>query len=79
MGLDLLLEVGHLLLGEGDSVRAGDEPTRRLLILRDPNERLRELGRIARLLAVLGLPPLELLSGALGVVLQLNRSTQPLH
>ena len=68
IGVDLLLQLLHLLLGYGDGVSAGDEAARRRLLARDHDERLGELGRVARLLTVLGLIPC--LSGgvALGVV-----------
>src|SRR5207302_8554045 len=69
VGVDLRLEIGDLLLGEGDGIGAGDEAARRRLLASDPDECSRELGRIAGLLPVLRLPPLELLRPAVGVVL----------
>src|SRR5438132_8890893 len=69
VGVDLRLEIGDLLLGEGDGIGAGDEAARRRLLASDPDECARELGRIAGLLPVLRLPPLELFRPAAGVVL----------
>src|SRR5438445_1877139 len=69
IGVDLRFEIGDLLLGEGDGIGAGDEAARRRLLVRIADERSRELGRIAGLLPVLRLPPLELLRPAVGVVL----------
>src|SRR5437899_4584292 len=69
VGVDLRLEIGDLLLSEGDGIGAGDEAARRRLLASDPDKRSRELGRIAGLLPVLRLPPLELLRPAAGVVL----------
>src|SRR3989441_11253840 len=56
-------------LGEADGIGAGDEAARRRLLAGDRNQRLRELRRVAALLAALGLPPFQLLRGAVGVVL----------
>ena len=58
--LDLRLQIGDLLLGGSDGVGTGDEAARRRILTGDRDERLREPGRIAGLLAVLGLPKLEL-------------------
>src|SRR3989441_12828078 len=69
VGVDLRLEIGNLLLGEGDGIGAGDEAARRRLLASDHDDGYRELGRIAGLLPVLRLPPLELLRPAAGVVL----------
>lgn len=68
VGVDLRLEIDDLLLGESDDIGAGDEAARWLLLARDPEQRLGELGRVAGLLAVLRLPPLQLPCPALGVV-----------
>src|SRR5439155_27326613 len=59
---------GDLLLRGGNGIGAGDEAARRWLLARNPDERSRELGRIAGLLAILGFPELELLRSALVVV-----------
>src|SRR3989449_11537198 len=69
VGVDLRLEIGDLLLGEGDGIGAGDEAARRRLLASDPDERSRELGRVTGLQAILGFPKLELLRSALVVVL----------
>ncbi len=69
VGVDLRLEIGDLLLGEGDGICAGDEAARRRLFAGDPDERSCELGWIAGLLPVLRLPPLELLRPAFGIVM----------
>jgi hypothetical protein len=68
IGLDLLLQILHLLLGDGDRIGAGDEATRRLLLAGDRDQGARELGRVAGLLAVLGLVPLYPLRVMVGVV-----------
>ena len=68
VGVDLRLQIGDLLLGGGDGIGAGDEAARRRLLARDRDQRLRELGRVAGLLAVLGLRPFPLGRAALGVV-----------
>src|SRR3954469_9250060 len=73
MGVDLLLALSELLLGLRDGVGAADEAEWRLLQLGDGDERLRELGRVAALLAVHALPELALRSVALGVVLDRRR------
>src|SRR3989442_15527026 len=73
-GVDLLLQVGDLLLDLRDRVGAGDEAARRLLLGRDGQQRLRELGRVAGLLAVLRLPPRALLRAAVSVVVDRRRS-----
>ena len=52
------LQIGDLLLGGGDGVGAGDEAARRRLLAGDRDQRSRELGRVAGLLAVLGFPKL---------------------
>ena len=69
MCLDLLLQFGNLPLGDRDRVGAGHEATRRPLQGRDGQQGLRELGRVAGLLAVARVPPLPLLGPALGVVI----------
>ena len=69
VGVDLRLEIGDLLLGKGNGIGAGDEAARRRLLASDPDERSRQLGRIAGLPPVLRLPPLELLRPAVCVVL----------
>src|SRR5437016_2606129 len=56
-------------LPAGEGIGAGDEAARRRLLVSDPDERSRELGRIAGLPPVLRLPPLELLRPAVGIVL----------
>jgi hypothetical protein len=68
VGLDLLPEVGDLLLGEADRISAGEEAARRLFLVGDRHERAAELRRIAALLSVLGVPPLELLRPVVGLV-----------
>ena len=69
VGVDLRPEIGDLLLGKGNGIGAGDEAARRRLLASDPDERSRQLGRIAGLPPVLRLPPLELLRPAVCVVL----------
>jgi hypothetical protein len=64
-----LLQLGRLRLGDADHVGAGDEAARRRFTVGQVDEGSSELGRVAELLPVLGLPPLELLRVALGVVL----------
>jgi len=59
VGVDLRLEIGDLLFGYGDGIGAGDEAARRRLLARDHDERLRELGWVAGLLAVHDLVPLH--------------------
>src|SRR5688500_15321243 len=54
--VDVLLELGDLLLDGGDRVGAGDESAERGLLVRHGDERLSELGRVARLLAVRVVP-----------------------
>jgi hypothetical protein len=49
---DLRLQLGHPLLGSGDCIGDGDEAARRRLLAGNPDERSRELRRIA------GLPPI---------------------
>jgi hypothetical protein len=66
--VDVGLQLGDLLLGGCDRVGAGDKPPSRRLLVGDPQEHLGELGRGARLPAVLGGPPLDLGSSAPGVV-----------
>src|SRR6185295_14630270 len=68
VGVGLRLQIGGRLLGGGNGVGAGDEAARRRLLAGDHDERPRELGRVAGLPAVLGLPELELLRSALVVV-----------
>ncbi len=68
MSLDLLLQVGDLLLGEADRICAGEEAGRRLLLVGDRHERAAELRRVTALLSVLRVPPFELLRPAVGVV-----------
>src|SRR5438128_11984853 len=64
VGVDLRLEIGHVLLGEGDGIGAGDEAARRRLLAGDRDQRPRELRRVSALLAALCLPPLQLLRRA---------------
>jgi hypothetical protein len=73
VGGDLLLQVADLLLGDPERGGAGDEAARRRLLGRDRHQRPAELGRIARLLSVLRVPPRELRRGALGVVVDRRR------
>src|SRR5205807_9058961 len=66
--LDLRLQLGDLLLRGRNGIGAGDEAARRWLLARNGDERSRELRRVAGLLAILGLPELELFRSALVVV-----------
>ena len=59
IGVDLLLQILHLLLGDGNGIGAGDKAARRGLLAGNREECLRELGRVAGLLAVHGLVPLH--------------------
>src|SRR5215212_3689636 len=68
IGVDLLLQVLHLLLGDADRIGAGDEAARRGLLAGNREKCLRELGWVASLLSVLGCPPFLLSSIALDVV-----------
>jgi len=52
MGLDLRLQVSDLLLGGGEGIGAGDEAARRLWLVRNRDERARELRRVAGLPSV---------------------------
>src|SRR5690349_2685470 len=54
--VDLGLKIGHLLLGGGNGIGAGDEAARWLLFIRDRDQGLGELRRVAALPAVLGFP-----------------------
>src|SRR4051794_24075912 len=67
IGVDLLLAFGELLLGLRDRIGAGDEPERRLCLVRDGQERVGELGRVANLVAVHAVPELVLRGVALDV------------
>src|SRR5207245_11061613 len=67
VGVDLRLESGDLLLGKGNDIGAGDEAARRRLLASDPDERSRQLGRIAGLPPGLRLPPPDMLRCAGGV------------
>src|SRR2546428_9802960 len=58
VGRDLRLEVSDLLFGEADGIGAGDEAAGPRGLAGGRDQRLRQLGRGARLLAALGLPPL---------------------
>ena len=73
IGVDLLLEVLHLLLGDGDGIGAGDKAARRGLLVGDRDERLRELGRVASLSPILSLIPFPLGRAVLSVVLDGRR------
>src|SRR2546430_17737311 len=77
VGVDLRLEIGHVLLGEGDGIGAGDEAARRRLLAGDRDQRPRELGRVAALPAALCLPPLLLLRRAVRVALDGRRGSGP--
>jgi hypothetical protein len=66
--VDLLLKGSDLPLGQLDRVGAGDEAERGLLQVSDADQRPGELGGIAALLAVPGVPELDLLGSALSVV-----------
>src|SRR6266851_4647621 len=68
VSVDLCLQIGDHLLRSGHGIGAGDETARRRLLARNDDERSRELGRVAGLLAILGFPELELLRSALVVV-----------
>ena len=68
IAVDLLFQVLHFLLGHGNGIGTSDETARRGLLADNPDERLRELGRVAGLLAMLGLIPFSLGGVALGVV-----------
>jgi hypothetical protein len=59
MRLDLRLQISDLLLGGGDGIGAGDEAARRWFLVRNRDERARELRRVAGLLSVLGFPALD--------------------
>src|SRR5215212_3462745 len=69
VGVGLGQQVVGLLLDGGDRVGAGREAQRRLLLTREPDQRLGELGGVASLLAVHAVPDGYGLLGALGVVL----------
>src|SRR5947209_17467045 len=58
IGVDLLLEVLHLLLGDGDGIGTSDKTARRGLLAGNRDECLPEPGRVAALLAVHGIVPL---------------------
>src|SRR2546426_9104286 len=49
VGVDLRLEIGDVLLGEGDGIGAGDEAARRRRLAGDRDQRPREFGRVAAL------------------------------
>ena len=59
MRLGLRLQIGNLLLGGGDGIGAGDEAAWRLFLVRNRDERTRELRRVPGLLSVLGFPVLD--------------------
>src|SRR5258707_789327 len=65
VSVDLCLQIGDHLLRSGHGIGAGDETARRRLLARNDDERSRELGRVAGLLAILGFPELQLLRSAL--------------
>ena len=74
VGVDLLLQDLDLLLGGADGIGARDEAAGQLFLARERDQRLSELGRIAGLLAVLGVPERQLLLPALAVVVDGWRS-----
>jgi hypothetical protein len=57
------------LFRDGNGVGASDEVTRRRFLARKDDQRSRELRRVTGLLAILGLPKLELLRSALVAIL----------
>src|SRR6185312_15329386 len=67
--VDLGLKIGHLLLGGAYGIGARDEAARPLLLVRDRDQRLGELRRVAALPAVLGFPKLLLRRSALRIIL----------
>src|SRR6266852_3470329 len=69
LSVDLCLQIGELLLRGGNGIGAGDKAARRWLLVADPDECSRELGRVAGLLAILGFPKRELLRSALVIIL----------
>jgi len=68
MRLDLRVQISDLLPGGGDGIGTGDEASRRLFLVRDRDERTRELRRVPGLLSVLGFPVLDQRPSALVVV-----------
>jgi len=46
VGLDFRLQISDLLLGGGDGIGAGDETARRSFLVRDRDQRPRELRRV---------------------------------
>lgn len=59
VGVDLRLQIGNHLRRGGHGIGAGDETARRRLLARNDDERSRELGRVAGLLAILAFPELD--------------------
>ncbi len=68
VGLDVRLEIGDLLLRSRDRVGAGEEAPWWRILARDGEQRLRELRRVASLLAVRPLPPGHERRAKLGVI-----------
>ena len=68
IGIDIPFQLGNLLLRGGDGIGAGDEAARRRLLAGNRDERACELGRVARLAAILGFPKLDERPSALVVV-----------
>ncbi len=69
VSLDLRLQIENPLLRGGNGIGSRNKAPWRWLLARNDDECSRELGRIARLLAILGFPKLQLLRSALVVVL----------
>ena len=68
VGIELRLELGDLLLGDGDGIGPGNEAAWRRLLADDRQQRPGKLARVAGLLAMLSLIPCPSGSVALGVV-----------
>ena len=66
--LDLPLQIRNLLLRGSDGIGTGNEAARRWHLATDGDKRTRKFGRVARLLAALRFPELELLRSAFIVV-----------
>ena len=73
MGVDLLLEQRDFLLRDAERIGPGDEATGQILLAHELEQRLSELGGVARLFAILRLPESDLLRPALIVVLDQGR------